>query len=55
MKKWLTGFAIVAVVVGILIVVFRVFCNDNMIKQIWNAANSWIGQSFNAKNGIQIK
>lgn len=54
MKKWLTGFAIVAVIVGILVVVFMVFGNREMIVQIWNAANSWIGNLFGAGDGIQI-
>lgn len=54
MKKWLTGFAIVAVIVGILVVVFAVFGNRQMIVQIWNAANAWIGGLFSAGSGIQI-
>lgn len=54
MKKWLTGFAVVAVIVGILVVVLVVFGNENMIKQIWNSANGWIGGLFNAGSGIQI-
>lgn len=54
MKKWLTSFAVVAVIVGILVVVLVVFGNENMIKQIWNSANGWIGGLFNAGSGIQI-
>jgi Sec-independent protein translocase protein TatA len=54
MKKWLTGFALVAVIVGILVVVLVVFGNETTIREIWNSANAWIGGLFNAGSGIQI-
>lgn len=54
MKKWLIGFALVAVIVAILLVVMSVFAQESMIKQIWNGANKWIGNLFGAGDGIQI-
>lgn len=54
MKKWLIGFALVAVAVGILVFVYQVFGNQATVRQIWNAANAWIGNTFGAGDGIQL-